>query len=146
MQPRIGLLTLGVRDLDAARRFYLDGLGWPAHPQSVGDVVFVDCAGLVLALFPRDQLAADAGVPAAGDGFRGFALAHNVADRASVDRVMAEAVRAGATIVKPAQPTFWGGYAGYFADPDGFLWEVAHNPAWSFDDAGRVVLPTTAGA
>lgn len=141
MEPRISLITLGVRDLDVARRFYLDGLGFPAHPSSVGDVTFVDCAGIVLALWPRAELAKDAGISAAGTGFGGIALAHNVADREAVDRTLAAAERAGATIVKPAHETFWGGYSGYFTDPDGFLWEVAHNPGWSFDEAGRIRLP-----
>jgi len=128
MKPRISLITLGVSDLARARRFY-ETLGFPVRKESQGDVVFFDLDGrLVLALYPREALADDAKVSAKGDGFRGFSLAHNVASEAAVDEVIAEAVKAGAQLVKPAQKVFWGGYSGYFADPDGFLWEVAYNP------------------
>jgi catechol 2,3-dioxygenase-like lactoylglutathione lyase family enzyme len=128
MKPRISLITLGVSDLERARRFYVDGLGLPVRPESGGDVVFLDLRGAWLALWPRSELARDTGMPAAGEGFRGFALAHNVLTQSEVDAVLAEAKAAGGTVVKPGQVTDWGGYAGYFADPDGFLWEVAWNP------------------
>jgi len=127
MQPRISLITLGVADLERATRFYRDGLGLPqlATPPSV---TFFDMGKMWLALWPRDNLAADAGLPSAGSGFAGFSLAHNVGSPAEVDALLAQAAAGGATVVKPAQATDWGGYAGYFTDPDGFLWEVAHNP------------------
>lgn len=134
MQPRITLITLGVDDLERAVAFYRDGLGW-ATPGIVGRefdhgaVAFFDLAsGLRLALWPRASLAHDAGLPAGTRGTSDFCLAHNVASAAEVQQVMDEAQRAGATVVKPAQPTFWGGHAGYFRDPEGHLWEVAFNP------------------
>ena len=141
MKPRISLVTLGVDDLDRAVRFYRDGLGLET-PGIVGAefehgaVAFFDLeGGLRLALWKRDSLAHDAGIPRTTPGSTDFALAHNVASRAEVDEVMAQAAKAGATIVKPAAETFWGGYAGYFLDPDLHLWEVAHNPAWTEEGA-----------
>ncbi len=134
MKPRISFVTLGVDDLQRAVRFYRDGLGLPT-PGIVGEefehgaVAFFDMTpGLKLALFPRQSLARDAGVDQEPRSSTEFALAHNVASAAEVDAVLQEALQAGARIVKPAQETFWGGYAGYFADPDGHLWEVAWNP------------------
>ncbi|HUT41841.1 MAG TPA: VOC family protein [Gammaproteobacteria bacterium] len=127
MQPRISMITLGVRDLERAVRFYRDGLGFP-QMESPPAVAFFTLNGSWLGLYGHDALAEDATVPAAGSGFRGVALAHNVHAEAEVDAVLAQAVSAGATLVKPGQPVFWGGYSGYFADPDGHLWEVAHNP------------------
>jgi len=128
MKPRISLITLGVGDLPSSRAFY-ERLGFAARPESTEDIAFMDMAnGLVLALFPREKLAEDAQVDSAGSGFRGFTLAHNVASPAEVDAVLAEAVAAGATLQKPGQQVFWGGYSGYFADPEGFLWEIAYNP------------------
>jgi len=128
MEPRISMITLGVADLARARRFYVEGLGLPAEPDSSEGIVFLPLAGVTLALYPRDALAEDATVPVAGSGFRGFTLSHNLRSPAEVDAFMAHALTAGATLVKPAQEVFWGGYSGYFADPDGFLWEVAYNP------------------
>lgn len=125
MEPRITLITLGVTDLERAITFYRDGLGLPLR---AGDGVFFETSGTWLSLFPRDELAQDAGVAAQGSGFRGFALAHNVRTREDVERLLAQAVAAGGRLVKPAGEAFWGGYHGYFADPDGFLWEVAWNP------------------
>jgi catechol 2,3-dioxygenase-like lactoylglutathione lyase family enzyme len=127
MQPRISMITLGVRDLPAATRFYEQGLGLP-RMASPPEVAFFTLQGTWLALFGREALAADAGVPATGSGFPAFSLAHNVTSEAEVDRVLQQATAAGAALVKPGQKTSWGGYAGYFRDPDGFLWEVAHNP------------------
>lgn len=129
MKPKLSLVTLGVRDLPRALAFYRDGLGWQTAEGSNEDIAFFELGErLLLALFGREALAADAGVPGAGEGFRGFTLAHNVASPAAVDETLESAVRAGATLVKPGHPTSWGGYSGYFADPDGVLWEVAHNP------------------
>jgi hypothetical protein len=127
MEPRITMITLGVADLDRAIRFYRDGLGLPLREGSEG-VAFFETRGTILSLYPRDALAEDATVPSTGSGFRSFSLAHNVASPEDVDRTLAETVGAGATLVKPGQKVFWGGYSGYFADPDGFLWEVAWNP------------------
>lgn len=127
MQPRISMITLGVSDLAASVRFYEQGLGLP-RMESPPEVAFFTLNGSWLGLYGREALAEDAGVSDEGAGFAGFTLAHNVASEAAVDAVMAQAIAAGATLVKPAQKVFWGGYSGYFADPDGYLWEVAHNP------------------
>lgn len=121
------MITLGVSDLDRAIRFYETGLGLPRKAMDA-DVAFFPLDGTWLALYSRAALAEDATVPAAGSGFEGFALAHNVSSREEVDRLLDQAVGAGARLVKPAQDAFWGGYTGYFADPDGHLWEVAWNP------------------
>lgn len=140
MDQRLTVVTLGVRDLARARKFYVDGLGWKPAKGSNEHVTFFDMGGLVLSLFGRESLAEDANVPSEGSGFGGVTLAHNVADRAAVDRTMAEVEKAGAKILKPAQETFWGGYSGYFADPDGNAWEVAHNPFWPLDAHGKPQL------
>lgn len=124
----ITLVTLGVADLDRAIEFYRD-LGLPLREREPDDpIAFFDTEGAVLALFPRERLAEDATVPVEGDGFAGITLAHNVDDEAAVDAVLDEAEAAGAEVVKPGQAADWGGYSGYFADPDGHLWEVAYNP------------------
>jgi catechol 2,3-dioxygenase-like lactoylglutathione lyase family enzyme len=141
MDPRLHFVTLGVRDFARAVRFYRDGLGLPMSKMSGDDVAFFGLGGLVLSLYPWDKLAADAGVPAAGTGFHGFALAHNVRTRDEVAAMIATAVAAGGRLVKPAQDTFWGGHAGYFADPDDHLWEVAWNPHIPFADDGGLKLP-----
>lgn len=133
MEPRISIITLGVRDLPASIRFYRDGLGLPIRPGDSEDIAFFNLQGTMLALYPREALAEEAAVPAQGNGFAGFTLAHNVRTKEDVDRVLAYAVEVGARLVKPAQDVFWGGYSGYFADPDGFLWEVAWNPYWHFE-------------
>ena len=127
MNPRISMITLGVRDLAIAIDFYEQGLDFP-RMESPPEVAFFTLNGSWLGLYGYEALAEDAGVPADGSGFRGFSLAHNVSSEAEVDAVMALAVGAGATLVKPPQKVFWGGYSGYFKDPDGYLWEIAHNP------------------
>lgn len=134
MDPRISIVTLGVADLDRSREFYRDGLGLPEREQE-GDIAFFELQGTWLALYPWDELADDATVDPDGSGFRGVTIAHNAESRDAVDDVMQEAKDAGATIVKDAQDAFWGGYSGYFSDPDDHLWEVAWNPHWEFDDA-----------
>jgi catechol 2,3-dioxygenase-like lactoylglutathione lyase family enzyme len=139
MEQRLSVVTLGVADLERARRFYEDGLGW-RRGNTHAEVVFFQVGGAVLALFGRDALAADAGLRAAGSGFGGIALAYNARSREEVDRVLAEAKAAGATILKPAQDAFWGGYSGYFADPDGHPWEIAWNPDWTLLEDGSVRL------
>lgn len=140
MEPRISLITLGVADLDRARAFY-EGLGWRRKVAAAEGVAFYQMGGMALSLYPRGELAADARLPAEGSGFAGFALAYNTRTRDDVDRVLAEAVAAGARLLKPAEEAFWGGYSGYFADPDGFAWEVAWNPGFSLDVEGRLTLP-----
>ncbi|HLS98940.1 MAG: VOC family protein [Porticoccaceae bacterium] len=127
MKPRISMITLGVRDLARSVAFYGKGLGLPRR-ESPPEVAFFALDGTWLGLFGREDLAADAGVDPEGEGFAGFTLAHNLDSEAAVDALIAQAVAAGATLIKPGQKVFWGGYAGYFADPDGYLWEVAHNP------------------
>ncbi|MES9993477.1 MAG: VOC family protein [Candidatus Thiodiazotropha sp.] len=127
MQPRINLITLGVEDLTRSIGFY-EALGLPRFQYESDQIAFYELSGSWLALYPRQALAEDAGFSAGDSGFPNFTLAHNVIDRESVDRVMDEALSAGAKLIKPAQEVFWGGYSGYFADPDGFLWEVAHVP------------------
>jgi len=129
MKPKISLITLGVGDFARALAFYRDGLGFEPHDHKPGqDHVMFKLDGTWLCLYPRALLAEDATVPAEGSGFTGFTLAHNVVSREAVDTVFAHAVASGARPVKPPREVFWGGYSGYFADPDGFLWEVAHNP------------------
>ena len=127
MKPRISMITLGVRDLAAAVEFYEKGLGLP-RMESPPEVAFFTLNGTWLGLYGREALAEDAQVSAEGNGFEGFTLAHNVSSEEEVDEVVAQAVAAGATLVKNPQKVFWGGYSGYFADPDGHLWEIAHNP------------------
>ena len=140
MEPRLNFVTLGVADIARARGFY-DRLGFRASAASTPDVVFYEAGGVVLALFGRAALAEDAHLADSEPGFSGVALAHNVRGEAEVDAVLAEAVAAGARLVKRGQKAFWGGYSGYFTDPDGHLWEVAFNPFMPLDGAGRVQLP-----
>lgn len=141
MDPYVSIVTLGVADLERALRFYRDGLHWPLSSAGGGDVAFFRTGGVVLALYPRTLLAADARVADVGSGFGGITLAHNVPSAEAVDRVLAEAVAAGATLLKPAERAEWGGYSGYFADPDGYPWEVAWNPYFPLGADGRVQLP-----
>ncbi len=140
MHPRVSFVTLGVANIGRARRFY-EALGFTASSASNPNVTFFPAGGVVLALFGRDALAADAAVPAEGSGFSGIALAHNVASEAEVDAVVAHAVQCGAGLLKPPQKAFWGGYSGYFSDLDGHVWEVAFNPFFPLDAEGRVTLP-----
>lgn len=135
MEQRLSLVTLGVDDPMRARAFY-EALGWRPQPSPDG-VVFFQLNGMALALWGRGELAGDAGLPPA-TGWGGIALAYNARTADEVDAVLAQATEAGATLLKPAHETFWGGYAGYFADPDGHPWEVAHNPFWRIAADGSV--------
>ncbi len=138
---RISIITLGVRDLAASVRFY-QALGWRRSSESNDDISWFVTADSALGLFPHDELAADAMVPAGEPGgFRGVTLAINLGSPAEVDAAMQAAVAAGASVVKPPQKVFWGGYSGYFADPDGHLWELAHNPNFQLTASGQLDLP-----
>jgi catechol 2,3-dioxygenase-like lactoylglutathione lyase family enzyme len=138
MEQRLSLVTLGVRDLDRARRFY-EGLGWKSGAAPDDDVVFFQAGSLIVALWDREQLAEDS-VMTDGGGWGGVTLAYNTRSPEEVDGVLAEAERAGATIGRPGAETFWGGYSGVFIDPDGHPWEVAHNPNWTISDDGSTRL------
>ena len=137
MEQRLSLLTLGVADLDASRRFY-EALGWRETPRAEG-VVFFQAGGMVVALWERAALAEDSGVDDTG-GWGGITLAHNVSSPEAVDSVIEEARAAGATIARAPAATFWGGYSGVFIDPDGHPWEVAHNPYWTLAEDGSISL------
>ena len=140
MKQTISFITLGVRDLARSRAFYR-ALGWQESSGSQEAVAFYQAGSVAFALFGREALADDASVPPAGSGFPAFTLAHNVASEAAVDATLAEAVAAGARLVRPGERAPWGGYRGYFADPDGFLWEVCFNPFFAMDETGAVRLP-----
>lgn len=140
MEQRLSLITLGVADLDRARRFYEQGLGWKPSCLSTAEVTFFQLNGIVLALFPMAALAQDAKLEA-GTGVGGVALAYNVRERGEVDLVLGEAERAGGTILKPGTEASWGGYSGYFADPERHLWEVAWNPHFPIAEDGSIELP-----
>jgi len=139
VEQRVSLITLGVVDLARARAFY-ERLGW--RGQEVEETAFFQAGGMALVLWGREKVAADAGVADGGsDGFGGITIAQNVRSRAEVDEVMAVAAEAGAVITQAARETFYGGYADFFADPDGHVWEIAHNPGFVIGDDGAVVLP-----
>lgn len=140
MEPRVSLITLGVGDLARSKAFYTK-LGFSPSSQGGGDVVFMQAGALGLSLFPRESLACDAEVSPEGSGFRGITLAHNVREKDEVDAVIAEAVAAGAVLVKAAHEAVWGGRSGYFADPDGHLWEVAWNPYFPISAEGALTIP-----
>ena len=138
MDQRVSLITLGVADLERARRFY-EALGWNSPSVPEDGVVFFQCGGLVLALWSRSSLADDSTV-VDGGGWGGVTLAYNVGAAEEVDTVLEEARAAGATIGRPGAATFWGGYSGVFIDPDGHPWEVAHNPFWTIRPDGGVSI------
>ena len=140
MEQRVSLVTLGVADLKHSREFY-ERLGWRRSMAKAEGVVFFQAGGMALALFPRQELAKDANVTPQGDGFRAISLAYNARNRAEVNAVLDEAEAAGAKLVKPAQDALWGGYSGYFSDPDGFLWEVAWNPSFAIAEDGSIRIP-----
>jgi predicted lactoylglutathione lyase len=141
VSPRINFITLGVKEIAASRAFY-ERLGFKPHAMSNENVAFFDVNGTVLALFGHDALAHDAGAQAGlRPGYRGVSLAWNGRSDEDVDAIMAHALACGAALSKTPEKVFWGGYSGYFTDPDGHLWEVAHNPFIEIDDNGHVKLP-----
>jgi uncharacterized protein len=140
MEARISLVTLGVSDIAASRKFY-EALGFKASSASNPHVAFFQAGGMALGLFGRAALAEDATIEDSRPGFSGVTLAHNCRSEAEVDAVLAHAARCGAKLLKPGQKVFWGGYSGYFADPDGHLWEVAHNPFFELAKDGALRLP-----
>ena len=141
MRQKLNLITLGVNDMAKAINFYEKGLGWKKSSASQDDISFFQLGGIVFSLYPRTLLAKDAAVDEKGSGFSGITLSHNTKSEQEVDEVLKEVERLGAMIIKPAEKVFWGGYSGYFKDPDGHLFEVAYNPFWSFDENDNVVLP-----
>jgi catechol 2,3-dioxygenase-like lactoylglutathione lyase family enzyme len=142
MSNSLHLVTLGVTNITRSRQFYEAVFGWPVSGASQDDVVFFKSGGVVVALYPLDKLAEDASVPPrAGTGFGGVTLAHNVKMKDEVAALIAKAQAEGATVTKPARDAFWGGHHGYFADPDGHLWEIAWNPFFPFNDDGTLKLP-----
>lgn len=142
MEQRVSLITLGVADLGRARSFY-EALGWAG--QESEETVFFQAGGAVVVLWGVEKLAADAGVDVGPPGFGGIVLAHNVQSRGEVDDVLATAERAGAVVTRPAAETFYGGYAGCFTDPDGHVWEIAHNPGFTLAEDGSLILPDFGG-
>jgi uncharacterized protein len=140
LDPRISLVTLGVEDVARATEFY-QKLGWTKSSASQDAVTFIQLKGTVLGLFSRASLAEDAQVDNTPKGFSGITLAHNVSSERGVDAVYKFAISCGATPVKDPEKVFWGGYSGYFADPDGHLWEIAFNPFFPLDAQGHIVLP-----
>lgn len=140
MQPRINVITIGVEDIRKSRKFYED-LGFIASSTSNEHFVAFQAGGIILCLYPTRSLAEDARIEPNGKGFRGVTLAYNVEEKNEVTHILEQAERFGAKIMKPAQDVFWGGHSGYFADPDGHLWEVAWNPHWSLEKDGTLRLP-----
>jgi len=139
VEQRVSLITLGVSELARSRAFY-EALGWKTRAEPDDDVVFFQAGGMIVALWDRAKLAEDGALSDAG-GWGGVALAYNTRSQAEVDTVIEEARAAGATIPREPAETFWGGYSGFFVDPDGHPWEVAHNPRWTIGDDGSVELP-----
>jgi catechol 2,3-dioxygenase-like lactoylglutathione lyase family enzyme len=140
MNQHVHLITLGVKNLKKSVEFYTKILGWKPSSSSNDDVVFIQAGGVVLSIYPREKLAEDAVISAEGAGFSGFTLAYNAQSEAEVDEVIADLKAKGVKIVKEPQKVFWGGYSSYFADPDEYLWEVAYNPFFPFDELGNLKL------
>ncbi len=133
MEQRITVITLGVADLQRSINFYEKGLGWKRSDKSVGDLIVFDMPGILFALYPIGELAEDVTIPHEPSRFSGIALAHNTHSEEEVAEILAQVETIGGSIVKPAQKTSWGGYSGYFADPDGYIFEVAYNPFWKIE-------------
>ncbi|MGB3076610.1 MAG: VOC family protein [Chitinophagales bacterium] len=141
MRQKFSIITLGVHDFQRALDFYEKGLGWKKSSAGNDNIAFFPLGGMVLALYPRELLAEDATVNHEGNGFPGITIAYNATSEAEVDEVLNQVAQLGATIIKPAQKVFWGGYSGYFKDLDGHLFEVAYNPFWEMNAAGDLQLP-----
>ena len=140
MNQHLHLVTLGVRDFEKSKNFYTEILGWSASSSSNEDVTFFQAGGIVLSIYPREKLAEDALVDPEGSGFVGFTLAYNARSESEVDEIIRELKSKGVKILKEPQKVFWGGYSSYFADPDGYCWEVAYNPFFPFDENGNLKL------
>lgn len=140
MRQKLNLITLGVSDLNRSIDFYEKGLGWKRSEASLEGMILFPLGGITLALYPRKELADDATVKNTTTGFSGITLSYNAKSESEVDIVLKEVAQLGATIIKPAQVVFWGGYSGYFKDPDGHIFEVAFNPFWEFDDQDNLIL------
>ncbi len=141
MEPSLSVVTLGVAHFGRSLDFYKKGLGWPTKATKRNNIAFFRLNGTVLALYNKDSLAEDVGVSPKGSGFPGITLAHNVRSEKEVDTLLSKVPRLGGKVVKKAQKASWGGYSGYFSDPDGHLWEVVYNPFWKLDRKGSIVLP-----
>ena len=142
MEPRIHIITLGVKDLSRSFQFYHHGLGFPTSRSPDSGIIFFQTGGVCLALYPIDQLAEDVSpeITPTPSRFSGITLAHNTQEKEQVDIILQQAVKAGGKLEKPAQDTFWGGYSGYFSDPNGYLWEVAYAASWQFHPDGSLVI------
>ncbi len=140
MRQKLNLITLGVTDLERSLKFY-EGLKWEKSQASNNDLVLFELGGMVMALYPRKLLAEDATVEDQTTGFSGITISYNAKSETEVDEVIKEVRSLGGEIIKPPEKVFWGGYSGYFKDPDGHLFEVAYNPLWGFDDKDNLVLP-----
>lgn len=140
MNQHLHLITLGVREYEASKKFYMETLGWKASSSSNEDITFFQAGGVVLSVFQREKLAEDALVDPQGNGFAGFTLAYNARSEAEVDEIIGDLRAKGVRILKEPQKVFWGGYSAYFADPDGNCWEVAYNPFFPFDEQGNLRL------
>jgi catechol 2,3-dioxygenase-like lactoylglutathione lyase family enzyme len=141
MRQKLNLITLGVSDFQKSVDFYEKGLGWQKSSASVEELAVFPLGGMVLALHPRTALAEDATVSPEGSGFSGLTISYNARSEKEVDEVLEKVSGIGATIIKPAQKVYWGGYSGYFKDPDGHLFEVAYNPFWELDENDNIKLP-----
>jgi catechol 2,3-dioxygenase-like lactoylglutathione lyase family enzyme len=140
MQQKLHLITLGTDDFQKSLDFYEKGLGWKKSDKSMDGLALFNLGGIVLALHPREELAADTTLAYQPSGFSGLTISHNTRSEKEVDEVLAKVAELGATIVKPAQKVYWGGYSGYFKDLDGHLFEVAYNPFWELDENGHLVI------
>lgn len=140
MNQHLHIVTLGVKDFETSKKFYAETLGWKPSSNSSDDIMFFQAGGIVLALFPRAELAKDAMVASKGSGFAGFTLAYNARSEAEVDEIIRDLKSKGVKFLKEPQKVFWGGYSSYFADPDGNCWEVAYNPFFPFDENGNLKL------
>jgi predicted lactoylglutathione lyase len=142
MEPRISIITLGVSDLRHSYEFYHEGLGFPTSRNPESGIVFFQTSGTCLALYPLDKLAEDVSPTQSSSRghFSGITLAHNTKSKDEVDTILSQAEKAGGRIEKPAQDVFWGGYSGYFSDPDGYLWEVAYADFWKFNPNGSLII------